>query len=562
MRGLFIPAAGAILLALSGPAAARCPDSGLTPIAELRGPDPAVATGDAVRARGVVTADYRDEKDLNGFYLQSSISRADGLPSGIFVYAPEMTADDGSFGPGSEVVVTGEAAEYRGRRQIAWVDSVRTCGRPGLPEAVQLPFPENDRQAWHRYRGLRVTLDADVTVTSNYRLARYGSLTVAGGGRLFSPNRVSGEPAVPNPARRLVLDDGSYSRDSRPVPYLDNDSTRRLGSVVEDLTGVLAHAFGEWRLHPSDTAMVRFRPDNPRPDPPSRTADSYRMVAFNVNNYFLTPGERGARNRSALDSQRRRLRAAAEGLKADLVGLTEIENRPGAVADLAGHMTQADGRSDGGYAHFGIDRKLGTDAIRVALAWNPDRVERLAGPFVDDASVHDRPPIAGHFRFGDDGPGTLVTVIHHKARSGCPDTGDVDQGQGCWNERRMQQSRALTDFLARHRRRLGTDRVLILGDFNSHATEDPIAVLREAGFDDLLQHVPAEDRYTYVFRGEAGSLDGAFASPALSRRVRGVDIWHINADEPAALHEFASSTGPWRSSDHDPVVVDVDAGSR
>jgi uncharacterized protein len=75
--------------------------------------------------------------------------------------------------------------------------------------------------------------------------------------------------------------------------------------------------------------------------------------------------------------------------------------------------------------------------------------------------------------------------------------------------------------------------------------------------------------YSYVFDGAAGRLDQALATASLAAKaVRAVD-WHINADEPAVLDynlEFKQpacatcapdkyTPSPYRSSDHDPVVV-------
>ena len=54
----------------------------------------------------------------------------------------------------------------------------------------------------------------------------------------------------------LLLDDGSYRTNPDPVPYLNEQGTRRVGSTLDGLTGVLTHAFGDYRLHP--TQAVTF----------------------------------------------------------------------------------------------------------------------------------------------------------------------------------------------------------------------------------------------------------------------------------------------------------------
>ena len=71
-----------------------------------------------------------------------------------------------------------------------------------------------------------------------------------------------------------------------------------------------------------------------------------------------------------------------------------------------------------------------------------------------------------------------------------------------------------------------------------------------------------------MFAGQSGYLDHALASTVLTPRVTGVREWHINADEPVALDynvEFKTANqvttfyapDAYRSSDHDPVVVDL-----
>ena len=542
-----------LLLLLPAPALADCPVEGLTPIAELKGAAGAEREGRRVRVRGVVTGDFRGEDRLNGFYIQS------GEPArGIFVYAPDLDAGRAPIASGREVVVAARAGEFRGQRQLSRVSQVLVCGEPGLPEPLSITLPVADRDGWQAHEGRLVEIAGPLTVTGNYDLARYGSLDLAAGGRLFRPgNFTDQEPRRDPAAHRLILDDANYRREPEPTPYLDKDGTRRVGDSLPGLRGILTHAFGQWRVHPLAPEQLAFENSNPRTAPPERAGD-HRIAAFNVENYFLSLGERGAQDADTLVTQQAALTDVARGLDADLIGLIEIENDPAAVADLVRRLGNE--QDDVRYEHFQLDEAVGTDAIRTALAWRPEQVELLAGPFIDDRHVHHRPIIAGHFRLDETGPGKLVAVIHFKAKSGCPESGDVDRGQGCWNERRTQQAEALVAFLDRKKEKTGSERVLIIGDINSYGGEDPVKVLKKAGYIDLVaDRLPPEARYSYVFRGESGYLDTAIASPALVKDVTDVRFWHINADEPRFL-QFQQD-GPWRSSDHDPVIVDLGADS-
>ena len=65
--------------------------------------------------------------------------------------------------------------------------------------------------------------------------------------------------------------------------------------------------------------------------------------------------------------------------------------------------------------------------------------------------------------------------------------------------------------------------------------------------------------YSYMHEGRAGRLDHALLSPALAKSLRGAAEWHSNADEPRSLgYAQGNAPGPWRSSDHDPMLLGFD----
>jgi predicted extracellular nuclease len=108
----------------------------------------------------------------------------------------------------------------------------------------------------------------------------------------------------------------------------------------------------------------------------------------------------------------------------------------------------------------------------------------------------------------------------------------------------------------------GETDVLMMGDFNSYLNEDPTKTLETAGNESLLKRMPSAERYTYVFAGESGALDHGYASTSLKTQVTGVNVWHINADEPPVIDyntEFKTNdryaATLYRASDHDPVLV-------
>ena len=79
--------------------------------------------------------------------------------------------------------------------------------------------------------------------------------------------------------------------------------------------------------------------------------------------------------------------------------------------------------------------------------------------------------------------------------------------------------------------------VLILGDLNSYAKEDPIRRPRgRPGSPTSSTSYLGDDAYSYVFDGQWGYLDHALGSAAgIVSQVTGVAEYHINADEPSVL---------------------------
>ena len=97
--------------------------------------------------------------------------------------------------------------------------------------------------------------------------------------------------------------------------------------------------------------------------------------------------------------------------------------------------------------------------------------------------------------------------------------------------------------------------------------EDPLTTLKNAGYTNLAETMLGLDAYSFVFDGQSGSLDHALASPGLAPQVTAISDWHINADEPPLLDYnlensrdpalFDAAT-PYRTSDHDPLIIGLD----
>ncbi|MEO6412814.1 MAG: Ig-like domain-containing protein, partial [Pedococcus sp.] len=155
---------------------------------------------------------------------------------------------------------------------------------------------------------------------------------------------------------------------------------------------------------------------------------------------------------------------------------------------------------------------------------------------------------------------------HLKSKGSACTAPDAGDGQGNCNQVRLNAVHELTQWLAGNPTATGDSDVLLVGDYNSYAMEDPIRALEDAGFVHLVKSRLGADAYSYAFDGQWGYLDHALASASLDAQVTGVADYHINSDEPSVLDyntdfktpaQVASLYAPdqYRVSDHDPVLI-------
>jgi uncharacterized protein len=452
-------------------------------------------------------------------------------------------------------------------------DARDACGPWAPADAAPIALPLASADALAPLLGAVVCVTHELTVTETFALGRRGELLLADR-RLFADHTGldTGDPAL----RAVLLSPPWWPDDAWPLAWGLDVGGIRVGDAATEVAGRLRRAEGGGYAVVAERAP-RFLVRNPRPPSPPDVGGDLRVAAFNVFNYFVTLGARGARTEEELARQTDKLVAALARLDADVLALMEVEAGDAALAALARALNDA-------LAAEGSPRRYepaptpaegtGGDAIRQAFLVDAARVEVLAVAG-DPAPVHERSPQALTLRDRAGGEPFTLVAVHHRSKASCPTAGDVDVGFGCWNLRRAAQSEALRAFAERVAREVGSDGVLLLGDFNAHRFEPPVTLFerpataaRAAGapltWEVLTDRVRATRRLTYVFRGQSAALDHAIASGALAARVTGVDVWAINADEPPVADyrmrfnpPGAFQPDPYRSSDHDPILVGI-----
>jgi predicted extracellular nuclease len=504
--------------------------------------------------------------------------------------------------------------------QLSGALTVADCGRSETVTPVDVTFPLATPGELERYEGMLIRLPQELTIGEYFNFDQFGEVVLQyaagiaelnGASRFYQPTNIVAPGAAANALaaeyakRRITLDDGRGSQNPTPAIHPNGQpftlqNRFRGGDTLAGVVGTVDNTFGLYRVQPTDRGT--YTATNQRPEAPQAVGGRLQVGALNTLNYFLTPDYptgnaldntcgpaqnaecRGwdSNQPDELTRQRAKLLETLKGLDADVLGLNELENTPAVepLADIVSGLNAALGAGTYSFIDTGV---IGTDAIRVGMIYKPAAVTPV-GPFqllttAVDPRFRDtlnRPVLAQSFRENATGELFTVAVTHLKSKgSACTSVGDPDQGdgQGNCNATRTLAAEALVDWLDAT---FEDPDFLIVGDLNSYAKEDPINTIL-AGSDgvagnaddyvNLIQRFAGAGAYSYVFDGQLGYLDHALASAGMNAQVAGATEWHINADEPDLLDYDTSfkqanedalyAVDPFRTSDHDPVLVGV-----
>ena len=511
-----------------------------------------------VNIRGIIT---RLEPGT-GFYIEEPGADASPTTSNaIFVQDPVLSHAASLW---QMIMISGQVAELGKARDtltaLTGISSHQLCNANiDLPQ-THLELPLNSRPP-EAMESMRITLDQILTVSDVYKLHR-GEVTLSAGG-------VLGVPTEHHPPGPLSASAARKNRQSSVRIVLRGSSRPllRTGSMVDQATGIMGNN-GKGQVFLLEQPLNSDRAQSPELKPPDN--DHIRLVSFNLQNFFNGDGRgggfptgRGAKTYNDFLAQANGIRSAIAIMKPHLLAVQELEND--GFGPLSAARTLIKLLNESGHGSWSAieptSARIGKDAIMVGLFYRNDTLEPAGRARIFDSAplrTLSRQPLAQLFQDHSTGQRFLVAVIHLKSKGSCPKTGknsDQRDGQGCWNPARVAAAKAVTGWVNGLAVKFGTDRILILGDMNAHRNEDPVRTFRNQGFTELVEQIAGLPQHSYVYRGETGTLDYAFASDALLPSVSHAEIWHINSGWPQRME----LPDPWlRSSDHDPVVVDLD----
>jgi len=520
----------------------------------------------AVKTTGIVTAKFIGTGKIGGYFLQDASGDGNSLTSdGIFV---STTMDNVTVG--DKIEVTATVAENAGRTQLENIQNTTTISTKNPLPSTKIIYNASS-WSWEQYEGMLLEFDQTLFVTNNYSLQSYGQLTLNPTRNYTPTNQFLPESdgysalSISNSLSQLTLDDGITTNGFMPILFADASGTRRTGERINNLQAVADFAGSKNVLYPAKTPLFY---GNPRPTTPTGLGNyNLKVCAFNLEIYLADSYGQGYGPDSEADAAKQHIKllAAILAIDADIYGVIEIQVGQSALTKLVNALNLA--TKAGRYA-FINDGVTGSGTYtKAAYIYRTDKI----APYLTLKNNNTPSPYnrkkAQAFTLKSNGERFIFSINHFKAKSGCSSATGADSdkgdGQSCYNATRVEEAKSTLSFLSTNKVYYDDNDVLVMGDLNAYAKEDPIETLKNGGLIDMHREFKADTAYSYMYNGEAGYLDHALASASMAAQITGVSVFHINADEPS-IFEYANSgyqPNMYRSSDHDPVVVGISLGT-
>ncbi len=513
----------------------------------------------------------------DGFAMQTPSSRSDGdidTSDGIFVFTGSAPA----VAVGELVDVSGRVQEFFGFTEFGFGSIVTATGFEAPPPPVQMnsnvpsPLPGTPSCAieFECYEGMLVEI-ADGTVTGPNQ--RFNPDPIAEVHITAAAARTFREPGIEHPGEAgLPLWDGNPE-----VFELDPDKLGLSNQIIPagssfNATGIIGFEFGGYELWPTELSV------SPAPLPVAvraREAGEFTVGTLNLFRLFSAESDYATRLtkfslyiRTVLDAP-------------DILAVQEVESLA-VLQDLAdkiafdygivytAHLIEG---NDIGGIDVGF---LTRDNITVDAITQVDPAATFINPITQVSNtLHDRPPLllegSSELAFGTFP--IAVMAVHNRSLGG------IDGSEALRvRVKRLLQAESIALKVQDLQTAVANLRLVVTGDFNAFEFTDghvdALGVIAgnfnpatslvcsesscqgdivEPNLDNQVLWLPGDERYSFIFRGNAQVLDHALTSAKLADEISGIEYGRGNAD--AAVDLINDGGHVLRSSDHDGLVV-------
>ncbi len=421
-------------------------------------------------------------------------------------------------------------------------------------EAKVYPIVVDNPATWsnsvlNNYRyGDTVQFSVPVIVNRNYGYGGFNGLTMSVR-RVFSPT---------NQAQPLTDEYTEVSKQNKTATFtLTGCGYKRNGERLHNLKAVvtddmeLKFVSGKWEGNNTRAAIEHTLPNV------DMTGEHNVLVCGANLEYYLVQSlgtGYGPEDSYEHQKQRTKVKKALAEIHADVYGLVEIEQGQAALAEIAADLTSLTGSH---YDYVNDGGAVDGSYTKSGYVYNSDRIQPVGIISQNNSIVKHRKMVQG-FILIENNERFIYSINHFKAKSGSGTGKNADQGdgQGTFNYSRVQEAQSVLQVMEGYQNYYEDNDVLIMGDLNAYAKEDPIRKFTDAGMYDLHRYFHADSSYSYVFGEQAGYLDHAIANKALINQVTGMGAWHVNSDESDEYtYDKSNDQTVFRYSDHDPVLV-------
>lgn len=415
--------------------------------------------------------------------------------------------------------------------------------------------------------GMRVALESP-QVTGPQKYAEIPVITGQVEGKVYTEK---GSPLLSaetqNPERMFLL----LSNDNRDFVTKTGDSFN--GTV----TGVMSYSFSNFKILVNEAELPELVESEVTSEVTTieQAEDKLTVASYNIENFASADIEK--RDKLA--------KSMVENLGSpDIIGLVEVldesgETNNGVVKADANYKALSDAIAGFGgptYAWTEIAPVDGKDGgvpggnIRVGYLYNPDRVTLNEAPKGDATTAvgyengsltlnpgridptnsafnSSRKPLAAEFTF--QGEEVIVVNNHFNSKGGDEPLFGKNQPPFLESEaQRVEIANIVNGFVSDIKAKNEDANVVVLGDLNDFEFSAPLAALKGDDLTNLVETLPASERYTYNYQGNAQVLDHILVTNNLAEAAT-LDI--VNFNSP-----YMEEHG--RASDHDALVAQLD----
>ncbi|MCM3787085.1 DUF6359 domain-containing protein [Domibacillus indicus] len=398
--------------------------------------------------------------------------------------------------------------------------------------------------------------------------------------KIIAPQRYGEVVVVPEnietntTAGGLRIEADDYNPERIHLDLDNEDFVAKTGdSFAGPVTGVVSYGYSNFKVLADEVPEVIDGGLKAEETTLTSTKDGLTIASYNLENFSTVSGE---------EKTRRLAMGIVNGMKSpDIIGVTEVQDNDGpadsgttdasqsaavlieAIKELGGPayeytdvapVNKEDGGQPGGN-------------IRVGFLYNPERVSLAEGTkgsateavaYVDgkltanpgridpenEAFENSRKPLAAQFIFK--GEKVIVVANHFNSKGGDEPLFGKNQPPYLESEIQRKQIAAIVNgFVEDVKSADPNANLVLLGDFNDFEFTETLSIVKGDELTNMIERVPAEERFTYSYQGNAQVLDHILVTNNMAASTE-VDIVHTNS-------QFMEEHG--RASDHDPVII-------